>query len=233
MNHVERFLAVMNFQPVDRLPHAEAEALAEKLANIPLTPLMAMKRIVNQAINLKAVDLLLIYCGLYLAAVIINGALKYLISVLQTIIGQRAAAGMRKELYRHTLNLPLTFFRKTQPGMVVQSFATELATAGDFVWTGLIYTEGTLRSTGTIHVLGGVMTAGGGQSVAIASGVEAAAARWIVTIDGDGQNDPADLPRVGTSDAAEPPGGPSGDDATTPRDADAEGLPSRDHATDA
>lgn len=40
--------------------------------------------------------------------------------------------------------------------------------------------------------------------------------------------DPADLPRVGTSDA----GGPSGDDATTPRDADAEGLPSRDNATD-
>ena len=96
-------------------------------------PLEMQKRIVNQAINLKAVDLLLLYCGLYLAAVVINSALKYLISVLQTIIGQRAAAGMRKELYQHTLNLPLAFFRRTQPGMVVQSFATELATAGDFV----------------------------------------------------------------------------------------------------
>jgi ABC-type multidrug transport system fused ATPase/permease subunit len=96
-------------------------------------PLEMQKRIVNQAINLKAVDLLLLYCGLYLAAVITNSALKYLISILQTIIGQRAAAGMRKELYRHILNLPLTFFRRTQPGMVVQSFSTELATAGDFV----------------------------------------------------------------------------------------------------
>ena len=96
-------------------------------------PLEMQKRIVNQAINLKAVELLLLYCGLYLAAVIINSALKYLISVLQTIIGQRAAAGMRKELYQHTLNLPLAFFRRTQPGMVVQSFSTELATAGDFV----------------------------------------------------------------------------------------------------
>ena len=96
-------------------------------------PLEMQKRIVNQAINFKAVDLLLLYCGLYLAAVVINSALKYLISVLQTIIGQRAAAGMRKELYQHTLNLPLAFFRRTQPGMVVQSFATELATAGDFV----------------------------------------------------------------------------------------------------
>lgn len=32
-----------------------------------------------------------------------------------------------------------------------------------------------------------------GQSAAIATGVEAAAAQWIVTIDGDGQNDPADI----------------------------------------
>ena len=96
-------------------------------------PLEMQKRIVNQAINLKAIDLLLLYCGLYLAAVIINSALKYLISILQTVIGQRAAAAMRKELYQHTLNLPLAFFRRTQPGMVVQSFASELATVGDFV----------------------------------------------------------------------------------------------------
>jgi dolichol-phosphate mannosyltransferase len=32
-----------------------------------------------------------------------------------------------------------------------------------------------------------------GQSAAIASGVQAAAAPWIVTLDGDGQNDPADI----------------------------------------
>ncbi len=32
-----------------------------------------------------------------------------------------------------------------------------------------------------------------GQSAAIATGVEAAAAHWVVTPDGDGQNDPADI----------------------------------------
>lgn len=32
-----------------------------------------------------------------------------------------------------------------------------------------------------------------GQSAAIATGVEAATARWVVTMDGDGQNDPADI----------------------------------------
>lgn len=36
-------------------------------------------------------------------------------------------------------------------------------------------------------------TARSGQSAAIRSGVKAAAAPWIVTLDGDGQNDPADI----------------------------------------
>lgn len=35
-----------------------------------------------------------------------------------------------------------------------------------------------------------------GQSVAIATGVTHASGAWIATLDGDGQNDPADLPRL-------------------------------------
>ena len=35
-----------------------------------------------------------------------------------------------------------------------------------------------------------------GQSAAIASGVRVARAPWIVTLDADGQNDPADVPRL-------------------------------------
>jgi dolichol-phosphate mannosyltransferase len=35
-----------------------------------------------------------------------------------------------------------------------------------------------------------------GQSAAVASGVRAARAPWIATLDGDGQNDPADIPRL-------------------------------------
>ena len=35
-----------------------------------------------------------------------------------------------------------------------------------------------------------------GQSAAIRSGVRAAASPWIATLDGDGQNDPADIPRL-------------------------------------
>jgi dolichol-phosphate mannosyltransferase len=35
-----------------------------------------------------------------------------------------------------------------------------------------------------------------GQSTAIRTGVKGALASWIVTLDGDGQNDPADIPRM-------------------------------------
>jgi len=96
-------------------------------------PLEMQKRIINEAINLKKIDLLFMYCGIYIAAVVIASGLKFLINVLQSVIGQQAAASMRKGLYHHILTLPLNFFRRTQPGMVVASLITELATAGDFI----------------------------------------------------------------------------------------------------
>ena len=47
-----------------------------------------------------------------------------------------------------------------------------------------------------------------GQSAAVRSGVRAARAAWIATLDGDGQNDPADLPslwQIARAAPAEPP----------------------------
>ncbi|MFH1942773.1 MAG: ABC transporter ATP-binding protein, partial [bacterium] len=47
-------------------------------------PLEMQKRIVNQAINLKKIDLLVIYCGIYLVSVLLASGLKFLINILQT-----------------------------------------------------------------------------------------------------------------------------------------------------
>lgn len=44
-----------------------------------------------------------------------------------------------------------------------------------------------------------------GQSAAIVTGVRAASAPWVATLDGDGQNDPADLPRLWAELRAAPP----------------------------
>jgi ABC-type multidrug transport system fused ATPase/permease subunit len=98
-----------------------------------VVPLEMQKRVVNEAINLRNVDLLLIYCGVYLAAVVFASLLKYLINALQTLIAQRTIARMRKALYRHILSLPLNFFRNTQPGTVVNALVSELTMPGNFV----------------------------------------------------------------------------------------------------
>ena len=96
-------------------------------------PLEMQRLIVNDAINLRRIDLLLNYCGIFLGAVILASALKYLISVLQTLIAQRTTARLRKALYKHILNLPLSFFRDTQPGTVVNALGSELTVPGNFV----------------------------------------------------------------------------------------------------
>ena len=95
-------------------------------------PLEMQKRVVNEAIKLRDIDLLLLYCGIYLVSVVSASGLKYLITLIQTLIGQRVLARMRKDLYHHILTLPLNFFRRTQPGMVVSSLVTELTTSGTF-----------------------------------------------------------------------------------------------------
>jgi glycosyltransferase involved in cell wall biosynthesis len=47
-----------------------------------------------------------------------------------------------------------------------------------------------------------------GQSAAIRTGVRAAQAAWIATLDGDGQNDPADIPELWDLVRAAPPASP-------------------------
>jgi ABC-type bacteriocin/lantibiotic exporter with double-glycine peptidase domain len=74
-------------------------------------PLEMQKRIVNQAITLRDLDLLLLYCGFYLAAVLLANACKYAINILETLISQRVLKRMRSALYDHIISLPLSFFR--------------------------------------------------------------------------------------------------------------------------
>ncbi len=100
---------------------------------IRVVPLEMQRKIVNEAINLRKVDLLISYCGIYLAAVVLASVLKLLINIIQTRISQRATAEMRKQLYHHILNMPLNFFRNTQPGTVVNSLINELTIPGNFV----------------------------------------------------------------------------------------------------
>ncbi|UJX42060.1 ABC transporter ATP-binding protein/permease [Desulfovibrio sp. JY] len=100
---------------------------------VRVLPLEMQKKIINQAIGLKRLDLLLMYCGYYLACVVAASGLKYAINALQTYIGQQSLLDLRKKLYAHILTLPMSFFRKASPGMVVSSLISEVANTGEFV----------------------------------------------------------------------------------------------------
>ncbi|PPV05167.1 dolichyl-phosphate beta-D-mannosyltransferase [Xanthomonas bromi] len=54
--------------------------------------------------------------------------------------------------------------------------------------------QGLKNATPELRVLHHVTQSG--QSTAVRSGVKAARASWIATLDGDGQNDPADIPKL-------------------------------------
>lgn len=96
-------------------------------------PLEMQKRIINKAIHYRKEELLFFYCALYTGAVLIAGLLKYLINVMQTIIGQRILVEIRTELYQHILQLPLQFYRKMQPGTVISAMTGELNGIGFFL----------------------------------------------------------------------------------------------------
>lgn len=96
-------------------------------------PLEMQKRIINEAISLKQVDLLVLYSSLFLVSVLVASGLKYVINYLQTSLGEQALKGMRQQLFEHILTLPLSFFRKTSAGTVIASLVQELTAAGEFV----------------------------------------------------------------------------------------------------
>lgn len=96
-------------------------------------PLEMQKKIINVAINLRKLDLLYLYCGLYIGAVLIAGLMKYFINSLQAIIGQKILIELRQELYSHILKLPLQFFHKTQTGVIISAMTSELNAIGSFL----------------------------------------------------------------------------------------------------
>lgn len=96
-------------------------------------PLEMQKKIVNLAIGMKSISNLVLYCGLYIAAVILAGLLKYVVNVITNFVGQKILYEIRTALFDHILRLPLSFFRKTPPGMVISFILSELGSVGEFL----------------------------------------------------------------------------------------------------
>ncbi|MEE4241972.1 MAG: ABC transporter ATP-binding protein/permease [Desulfopila sp.] len=96
-------------------------------------PLEMQRKIINVAISLKKLDLLYLYCALYMGAIMTASLMKYYINVLQAIIGQKILIRMRQELYNHVLRMPLQYFHRTQTGIIISAMTSELNAIGTFL----------------------------------------------------------------------------------------------------
>jgi ABC-type multidrug transport system fused ATPase/permease subunit len=96
-------------------------------------PLEMQRKIINVAISLKNLDLLYLYCALYMGAILTASLMKYYINVLQAIIGQKILIRMRQELYNHVLRMPLQYFHRTQTGIIISAMTSELNAIGAFL----------------------------------------------------------------------------------------------------
>ena len=93
-------------------------------------PLEMQRRIVDQAIGLGLVDKLVLYCMLYLGSVVLASALKFAINAMQAQIGQKTLIIIRSMLFEHIISLPLPFFRRTQPGLVISTLCQRAGCGG-------------------------------------------------------------------------------------------------------
>ena len=75
----------------------------------------------------------MVLCGLFLALVLISGALKYYVNVYAGVVAERMLRRLRYQLYSHLLRFPLPHLRRVSQGELVQMINAETEALGGFV----------------------------------------------------------------------------------------------------
>lgn len=99
-----------------------------------LNPLMLdlSKRIINAAIKQGNLQALFLLSGAFLAAVLVNGALKFVKQNTEGYISETMLRELRSELHRRVLRFPLPYFRSASAGQLVAMILGEVEELGAF-----------------------------------------------------------------------------------------------------
>ncbi len=79
------------------------------------------------------ISYLVLMCSVFLALVIFNGAIKYVINVYVGVVGERMIRRLRYELYSRVLRFPLSHFKRTSPAEMIPMITSETEQLGGFV----------------------------------------------------------------------------------------------------
>jgi ABC-type multidrug transport system fused ATPase/permease subunit len=109
---------------------------------VPLStvPLELQRRIINDALGARNAGTLLLLCGLYLLAILVQGGLKYLLNIYRGRVVETVIRSLRNTIYRHCRptgeeNRPDHEF--VDRGGIVSMIASEAEDLGGFVGESL------------------------------------------------------------------------------------------------
>ncbi len=103
------------------------------------------KRIINEAIGganipdsllgfpITQIGYLFLLSGVYLALVLLNGGLKYVINVYRGVVGERMLRRFRYTLYSRILRFPLPHFKRVSQGEIIPMVTAETEPLGGFI----------------------------------------------------------------------------------------------------
>jgi len=83
--------------------------------------------------EINQLQYLLVLCFVYLGLALINGGLKYFMSVYRGILGERMLRRFRYTLYNHILRFPLPHFKRVSSGELIPIITSETKALGGFI----------------------------------------------------------------------------------------------------
>lgn len=110
-------------------------AISALTAVIRVVPIEFQRRIVDDAIGTKDLDMLYLYCAGLLGSTLAALGLKHAMLSLQSVLGTNAMTTMRNDFFKHSLTLPLRFFHTSRPGSMVTMLVSEIGYVGDYLGT--------------------------------------------------------------------------------------------------
>lgn len=136
------------------------------IASLPFVylSLEVPKRIVNEAIGgtdmpntllgfeLDQVDYLLVLSSIFLALILLNGGVKYILNVYRGVLGERILRRLRYDLFSRILRFPLPHFKRASQGELIPIITAETEPLGAFI--GEAFSSPTLQAGLLITYLG-------------------------------------------------------------------------------